>query len=158
MIGTLEFRSIRAEDVSVDSMKDIGRMHLDYVRYSRDTSLTVPQVFDAIRAVVERPNLPFQFWILLDGEKIVGFSLTQLQMGAKGPELDLSQAFIAPGYRKPETQKMTIDTFERFAKSKGCTFMTSSTRRDPMEAYIRWMGRVGFKKRWVTMEKDLRGK
>jgi hypothetical protein len=154
---TLAFRVIQAEDISTDLLKEIGRMHLDYVRYSRDTTFTVPQVFDIIQAVVTRPNLPFQFWVLLDTEKIVGFALTEATMGAKGLELHIAQAFIAPGYRIPETQRLTVERFEEFARSKGCVFLTSCTRRDPIGAYIRWMGRVGFKKRWIMMEKDLRG-
>lgn len=131
-------------------------MHLDYVRYSRDTSYAVPQVFDIIQAVVTHPNLPFQFWVLMDAEKIVGFALTEALNGPKGLELNISQAFISPGYREPETQRLTVERFEDFARSKGCVFLTSCTRRDPIGAYIRWMGRVGFKKRWIMMEKDLR--
>lgn len=157
MVAQLEFKPARVEDVSVEYLKEIGKMHLDYVRYSKDDSLTVEQILDVIQAVVSRENLPFQFWILSDEKKPVGFALTQIQPGAKGPELDLSQAYISSGYRNPETQKLTIEAFERFARSKGCVFMTSCTKRDPMEAYMRWMGRVGFKKRWVVMEKDLRG-
>jgi len=154
----LDFRAIRMEDISTDALKELGKMHLDYVRYSRDTTFTVPQVFDIIQACVTKPNLPFQFWLLLEGEKIAGFALTEAQAGPKGPELNIAQAYIAPDYRVPETQRMTIERFEDFARSKGCVFLTSCTRRDPIGAYIRWMGRVGFKKRWIVMEKDLRGK
>lgn len=153
---TLEFREIQAGDVSVDSMKDIGRMHLDYVRYSRDTWLTVPQVFDVIRESIVSPNLPFQFWIAKDGEKFAGFALTQFKMGPKGLEFDLSQIFIAPPYRKSDLPKIAMDYFENFARSRGCHFITASTLRDPMEAFIRWAKRVGFKKVCVIVQKDLR--
>lgn len=144
-------------DVTEESLLALGKMHIDYVKYSKDNSLTVPQLFDVVQAVLSNPNYGVHIWFLWDEAKIVGFALTEIIPGPRGLELNLSQAYIAPGYRTAETQKLTIEEFEKAARTVGCTFLTSSTKRDPMEAYIRWMGRVGFKKRSVVMEKDLRG-
>lgn len=158
MIATaLEFRPIVANDISEESLLTLGKMHIDYVKYSKDDALSVPQVFDVIQAVLANPSYGVHVWFLLDDAKPVGFAITELVPGPRGMEMNLSQAYISPGYRTTETQKLTIDEFEKAARSAGCTFITSSTKRDPMEAYIRWMGRVGFKKRSVIMEKDLRG-
>lgn len=159
MIGTMqEFRHILIEDVNAESLKEIGKMHLDYVRYSRDTSFTVPQVFEIIQAVVTQPNLPFQFWIGKDGDKFTGFALTEFLHCPKGIELDIKQAYIDPKYRSFETQKQAIEVIERFAESKGAVYLITSTLRDPMEAFIRWMKRVGFKKQCVIVSKELRRK
>lgn len=157
MISTeLKIRLIEEGDITTDSLQELGRMHLEYVRYSRDTSLTVPQMFDVVKAVLSNPNLPFQFWILKDDTGIHGFGLTELNLGGEGLELNIAQAYLAPGFRGYEMQKMAIDAFEEYARARQCVMITSVTRRDPVGAYIKWMGRVGFKKRWVVMEKDLR--
>lgn len=153
----LEFKPIEVSDISEESLLALGKMHVDYVKYSKDISLTVPQVFDIVKAVLQNPQYGVHVWFLKDQEKLVGFAITEIVPGANGFEMNLSQAYIAPGYRTAETQKLTIEGFEKVARDFGCAFITSSTRREPFEAYIRWMGRVGFKKRCVVMERDLRG-
>lgn len=153
---TLRFAPIKTDEISEGILLALGKMHVDYVKYSRDTSLTVPQVFDIVQAVLSKPEYGVHVWLLWNEAKPVGFSITEIVPGPHGMELNLSQAYISPGYRTAETQKLTVEEFEKAARGAGCAFITSSTRRDPMEAYIRWMGRVGFKKRSVVMEKDLR--
>jgi len=156
IVKTLKFKPIEPMDVNLDLLKEVARMHVEYLKYSKDTTLMVPDLLEAIRAVVTRKVL-FDFWLLLDENKLAGYALTELSAGVHGPELHIAQAYIDKPYRDAETQKLTIKGFEKYAKARGCVFLTSCTRREPQKAYERWMGRVGFKKRWVVMEKDLRG-
>lgn len=132
-------------------------MHEDYVEDSMDHSIDTPRIFDIIKETLSNPGSIFHFWLLLNGEEVIGFAITDFLMGQDGPEMNIAQAYISPKFRFPETQKLTLSTFEKFAREKGCVYLTSATRRDPVMAYIRWMGRGGFKKRFVVMEKDLRG-
>jgi GNAT superfamily N-acetyltransferase len=82
--------------------------------------------------------------------------VTELQKGVEGPEMNITQAYIGEGYRGNGVQELTVQKFEKYAKERGCVFLTSMTRRGNPEAYIRWMGRVGFSKRAMVVEKDLR--
>lgn len=144
------------DDMSLEMLKTLAVMHNVYIKESKDRSLILPQFLEVISKLMSDTRLPAQIWLLRDADKVVGFALSEIVGGYHGLELALSQAYIEPAYRTPETHKLTVDQFETFARNRGCAFIISSTRREPFEVYARWMGRRGFQKRQIVMEKDLR--
>lgn len=152
----LEFRPLTATELTEELLLEIGKLHMEYLKDSEDPTLTTENLFRVIEDFLTNEGSVFQYWLLLDASKMVGFAVTDFVLGLEGAELNIAQAYIAPGFRTASTQKLTVAAFEKFAKGHNCVYLTSATRRDPVLAYIRWMGRAGFKKRMVVMEKDLR--
>lgn len=153
----LSFRPIALKDVTMELLKKMAIMNLRYARRSHDFQIGPDSFLDIIRRCSVAPDaVPYQFWLLMDSGEPVGYALTEFLPGDRGLEMNIAQAYIEEGYRANGVQKLTIDKFEEFARSKGCAYITSVTRRGNPAAYIRWMGRCGFQKRLVMCEKELK--
>lgn len=150
------FRPITVEDISEENLSSLLAMNFSYEHKSKDDSISANKMMVAIDAFLRNPQVPWAVWILLDDQDPIGYAITEILSGSLGPEMNITQAFIGEGYRGNGVQSLTIREFEKYAKQKGCSFLTSMTRRGNPEAYIRWMGRAGFNKRCVVVEKDLR--
>lgn len=152
----LHFRLIQSTDITIAVMRRLVESSADYIQDSADASLMPLQLLNLAEQAAFKPDVDFQFWLLLDGEQFAGYALTQFCQSESSFDLNITQAYIAPAYRHNGVQALTVDAFEKYAAGKGCQFVTASTRRGSPEAYIRWMGRCGFNKRCVIVEKAVR--
>jgi len=153
----ISFRPISVNDLEEKTLLELAKMNLLYADKSQDDSIPSDRLFQATEAFLKDSKVPWAIWILWDDDKPIGYAVTELIKGVQGPEMNITQAYIGEGYRGNGVQALTIREFEKYAKERGCAFLTSMTRRGNPDAYIRWMGRVGFNKRVVIVEKDLRG-
>jgi GNAT superfamily N-acetyltransferase len=138
-------------------LESLGEMNFRYTAKSEDDSISADRLILAAEEFLRNPQVPWAIWVLEDNGNPVGYAVTELVSGTQGTEMNITQAYIGEGYRGNGIQALSISEFEKYAKEKGCVFLTSMTRRGTPDAYLRWMGRVGFTKRSVIVEKDLRG-
>lgn len=149
------FRLIGPADLTPDFMKSVMRFSAAYIERSKDTSLMPLQLVQAAERAALDPEITFQFWMLLNGETLAGYAVTELVVLEKGRELNINQAYIDVPHRTENLQRMTIEAMENFAREKKCVYLTSLTKRGSEEAYIKWMAKSGFRKRYVVVEKPL---
>lgn len=152
----ITFRPIEKNDLTEERLLKLAEMRGLYAQRSEDESLQMDKLFLGLLAFLKNPKTPWAIWMLWDDDKPIGYAVTEMLKGLQGLEMNITQAFIGEGYRGNGVQELTVQEFAKYAKDRGCVFLTSMTRRGNPEAYIRWMGRCGFQKRAVVVEKDLR--
>lgn len=150
------FRRIQPSDITVDLMRDLVKFCVDYIERSGDSTLMPMQVVSLAEQAALKKDSPFQFWLLYKETMLAGYAITEFVQSDGKLDLNISQAYIGPDYRGNGVQPLTISEFEKYARETGCEFLTASTRRGSPEAYVRWMGKCGFTKRCVIVEKDLK--
>lgn len=151
----ISFRQIKRTDLTPDFMRDIARFAVDYIERSGDHSLMPLQILNVAHEACLKPDVPFHFWLLIKKDVLCGYAITEFTENNGKLELNITQAYVGDGAREDNVQDLTIMAFEGFAKAKGCKFLTSMTRRGTEDGYARWMGRAGFRKRYVVMEKEI---
>ena len=153
----MNFKRIESRDISVSLMQKLVDFCVDYIERSGDSLIMPMQLVNIAQESAFKKAANFQFWLLSDENGACGYALTEFQQGLKGPELFIRQAYIGEGHRNNGVQVLTTNEMEKFARESGCKFLVSGTQRTPFDAYLRWMGRVGFKPRSVDVEKPLLG-
>lgn len=151
----MTFKRIEAKDITVDLLQNLVQFCVDYIERSGDAMLMPMQLVDLAQRVAFKKEDLLQFWLLRDEKGVCGYAVTQFLDGEKGIEFNIRQAYIAPTHRNNGAQAFTISEMEKFARGAKCKFMTCETKRLPFEAYVRWMGRVGFQPRVIGLEKPL---
>jgi hypothetical protein len=150
------FRLIEPTDITIPVMQRLVESCADYIQQSGDSSLMPLQLLNIAEQAAFKKDVPFQFWLLIEGADIAGYAVTELVQSERSLDLNITQAYIAPAHRNDGVQGLTVGEFTKYGQDRDCDYLTASTRRGSPEAYIRWMSRSGFRKRCVVVEKSLK--
>jgi len=144
---------VEPKDVTHENTREILKNAIEYVRRSKDNSLTAFGITEHfVRNGQKKQEAP-QFWIALGDGMPVGYMLIRFVQDGKNNGIQVWQFYLQNKWQNRHTGTC-VNILENSAKRMNLKYISCVTKHNPL-VYERWVKRFGYSFNYTSFKKEL---
>lgn len=150
----MDFRLATKLDLTPENCQQILSDAQVYCKENKKDTLTPYEILNIFINFSNGQVIDPQFWLILEEDKLVGYSITMKRYKDTHAELNIRQGYIAPAYRGNGVMGYCLAVLEEKAKKIGYRKISFDTFGNP-KVYGRFVRRFGYDYRSTEYKKEI---